>query len=362
MNFKKNLFCMILVFIVTLSSAAVFNYYEDPAGLFRSTRYEEGIATLLLENKNVANVSNCDERLLQKYLIQKMQSPYDVLVLGSSRTLQINKNMFSNQTFFNSSVSAASLEDMMAIFEMYREKNLLPQKIVLGVDPWIFNKNNTISAWKTLSTEYVQSVEDFGGQIENHNMTFANNVGYKKYLELISLQYLKASYKKAKKPEKEEIDYYATEQIKIDDNVKLADGSLSYPASVRDMSVDGAYSEAVNFANQQPITFLGQYNAFDDTSVKNFEAFVNYLQAQNIEVVFFLAPYHPVVYNAFENPKYKMVLQAEEYFRAFADQHQIRVIGSYNPEVCRLNNTDFYDGMHPRRAAIENIFENNGVN
>ena len=108
--------------------------------------FEKGIADILLSGHNVANIGNYDERLLQKDIIQNDQRQIDIIVLGSSRSMQINSqtinDIFQDQIFFNHAVSGASVEDYIAILDLYLEKNALPSTIIIGVDPWILNSNN----------------------------------------------------------------------------------------------------------------------------------------------------------------------------------------------------------------------------
>lgn len=57
----------------------------DVAHLFNSKGYINEIVNIIKENKNVINVYNCDERLLQKGIIESGIKA-DIVVIGSSRS------------------------------------------------------------------------------------------------------------------------------------------------------------------------------------------------------------------------------------------------------------------------------------
>ena len=137
----------ILLFVISV------NYFGDAAKLF-SKDYEKKIADQIIEGKNVTNINNYNERLLNKYLINNSLFCPDILVIGSSRVMLLNSSDFKEQTFFNNGVSGASIQDLLAIYEMYEQKKCLPKKIIIGLDPWTLNINNGQSRWMTLNQEY----------------------------------------------------------------------------------------------------------------------------------------------------------------------------------------------------------------
>jgi hypothetical protein len=103
---------------------------------------------------------------------------------------------------------------------------------------------------------------------------------------------------------------------------------------------------------------LGGFYALDDKLRLKFEKFLDYLLDRRIKVIFFLAPYHPYLYDYMANsPKYKIILEAERYFRKKALENNITVIGSYNPGNCGLGEADFYDAMHPKREAVARLLK-----
>ena len=122
-------------FLILLILISV-NYLGDTAKIF-DNNYEKKISEILSKKKNVTNILNYDERILQKHIINSFSDRKDIVVIGSSRVMMINSHHFNNKTFFNSSVSGATVEDYISIYQIYKTNNLLPEKIIIGLDPCI---------------------------------------------------------------------------------------------------------------------------------------------------------------------------------------------------------------------------------
>lgn len=73
----------ILIFLPLVCLLVFVNYLVDPANIFKINKYEKNIAEILLKELNVANISNYDERLLQKHYVKGLQNEKDIIVLGS---------------------------------------------------------------------------------------------------------------------------------------------------------------------------------------------------------------------------------------------------------------------------------------
>lgn len=353
----------LLIFSPLIMVMMFINYRVDPGKLFKSGGYEKGIAVILLQGLNVANIKDCDERLTQRYYIEGDKKPKDIIVLGSSRALQINANILNNERFFNHSVSGATLEDFFAVWGMYEEKNSFPNTVILGLDPWILNKNNGQDRWKSISAYNYVFMDSVKVRKEHNEFFYSLNhkiFQIKKMLSIVSpsyfqtaTHYLIKNTSEMNRADKVIGDYYPTRLTNLNTDIKLADGTMS-PG-------EGGVSESLKYdaktyiSNDQ-VYSLGKFYELNRSSQQDFEKFVDHLYKRNINVVFFLTPYHPYVYNYFMNStKYCMVAESESYFRMIGNQKHIPVIGSYDPMKCGLVEEDFCDGMHPNRRAVNKL-------
>ena len=71
---------------------------------------------------------------------------------------------------------------------------------------------------------------------------------------------------------------------------------------------------------------------------------------------FFLAPYHPAVYDIIKY-KFPMVIKSEQVVREFAFKNSIPVYGSFDPEIIGLEKSCFYDGLHVKESGLKKILK-----
>lgn len=330
--------CTIVVLIVLVS----VNYLGDAAKLFGSD-YEKGIAAILLNGENVTNISNYDERKLQKELIENLKKSPDIVILGSSRTMLINNEYFLDQFLLNNSVSGASIEDLISIYQIYKSKGIIPGKVIIGIDPWLFNENNNQSRWKTLENEYNKFLEK--------DSFFKDNLY--KYKQLISPSYFQSSIKQLGKksdPQTTLIKYNRS-------NTKLTDGSLTYSKSYRESTISDI-NVGVQRYIQGNIYSIGNFKELSPSIISKFELLIKDLKINNIQIIFFLAPYHPIVYDQIKRD-YPKVLKTEEFIRSFARKKNIEILGSFSPNKIGVDENYFYDGMHSKEKGIKLILNSN---
>ena len=346
---KKMLFLM----PIPLSMLAV-SLAGDPAHLFSQGRYEKGIASILLQHKNAEGIANCDERLVQRYYAQGTACSSDVLVLGSSRSLLIGSRLFPGKTLYNGSVSGASLEDLLAVYQLHRSRGQVPSTVILNLDPWLLNRNNGQVRWKSLEPEYRALAGRLASGEQAAGDGWLPSGNWQRYLEALSPDYSRQSVKSLMGKGGKEV--VATTRSEGDSDIKLWDGSLSYKRSYRARSRAVVESEALTYAAADPIYSLGGFAALDPTLVKVLESFVQLLQKDGAQVRFCLLPYHPQVYHRIvSSRKYRMLPAAEAYYRRLARAKGIAVSGSYDPGSLGLDGGDFHDGMHPTSEATAKI-------
>jgi len=357
---KKNIKWLqysISIIILIISTVSFFNYKIDSLGLFGNSNYLQQAAKTLTSGKMIAGLKNNDERLFQELIIKNLQVKNDVIAIGSSRTMQLRKQFISEEknNFFNHSVSGASLEDYIAIVGAYESiHGYLPTSIILGIDPWVFNKYSGQNRWKTLSKYYNFEV----AKIYNTKQNISNNINTTKWKQLINYDYTLSNIKFFKTLLKNDGQaFYITDTINVDDSIKETDGSIHYPFKQRNPNYDEVKKTAISYTKGQ-VYSLSKYNTLSNT--KLFENFIKYLQSKSINVVLFLPPYNPITYDLLiENEKYKYIQIAEQYINNFAIKHNVDVKGSYNPHKYGFTNKNFFDGMHGHDGVAKKIFETN---
>lgn len=330
------------------------NYFGDAANLF-SSRYVKKLAAEITKGNNVTHVTNCDERDLQRHLITHSPVCRQIAVIGSSRVMEIRSAYFKDSTLLNNGVSGASIEDLFAVTELYEQKKCFPVKIIIGLDPWTLNKNSEQTRWRTWAAEndlfakrlnIGTAAPGLKDRIKNRLRPMQN------YSELISPSYFQNSLQSlvsnAKQLEltKETVNHSFT---------RLSDGSVGYGYSYRVVSPVERDKRVSEYLTGN-IYGINNFDRIDEEICKKIDLLTAYLVKKGVVVEFFLAPYHPQVYEKISaNKRYQRVLESEAFFTELAKKYNIRLRGSFNPDALQLKETDFYDGMHCDDIAIQKI-------
>ena len=343
---------------LTIGLGAWVNFSVDPAHIFDSGHaYEKGLASLLVDGWNVTNVANYDERITQRFYIQSSSKVPQVIVLGSSRSMQIRSDLFLPLTFFNHSVSGGSLEDYLAIYQLYRERNSVPGVIVIGVDPWIFNKNNGQTRWQSLSDDLFELGSVLGVEVpfQDSNVLARES---SRYRQLISFPYLRESIASLWGSfTRQHSVYQATHETDLPNNTELADGSLVYAKYIRNRTEAEVRLRAASNARRGAIYALGGFQELDGRVMRALDLFVQLTQRDGSQLVFFLPPYHSAAFEIIGvSSKYKVFREVEPFLRQLATDREVPVVGSYDPLRAGCTDAEFTDDMHPRDSCVARLF------
>lgn len=351
MNFKKFVYTFIGFSFFCLFAILAFNCYVDPANLVRNKNIDYAVSNMI-NGKGIIKLVNTDERIFVKKLINESNKMPETIVLGSSRSMGISKTFFDDdRLFFNYSVSGADIRDYISIwFTFLSHFKSEPQKIIFGLDPWIFNNNANDSRWESLSDEYYDACLLIELDVDAKKKCSFSYI--KKIKELLSISYLKESLKLKK-------ENIVPEAVAVTDSRKetviMPDGWRKYGTEFNNISKNLVEKRVNSYISGN----IYKLNEYQDLDTYKFEKFIRYLKGNNIEIIFYLPPYHPKVYSYMLNKsQYKNVENAEIFLRNFALENKIKVYGSYNPKKCGVNSQDFADGMHMKASGYQKIFFN----
>ena len=343
------------VFLLSCISGAGIAFVGDSAYLFHSD-YERKIAEYLNSNYFVEGVTNYDERLVQKFRLNSLPARLkpDTIVLGSSRMMQITQNLLNKKTI-NLSVSGASIEDYLALYHLSKRFN--PKRVVIGVDPWVFNAKSGLVGWKTLSNEFLAESTNLG-KFMGHAIEFDQDV----WLQLFNITYIRASLRANIKARlaamvnalgREDLIKTVVETPRSDKDGIRPDGSRIYNLNFAGRSPNQVEESAIQFATS-PFQLLSGFQRIDKSYWSLFRKFVLDVRSKS-KVIIALPPFHPSYYKRIVN-KVPMVPEVERKIRAFAEDNGILIVGSYDPERVNCDKVDFLDGLHPKTGCISKMF------
>jgi hypothetical protein len=345
-------------FLPLLFAMMLVSWYIDPARIFHHAGddAEEQLAEIMLSGRNAELFNqNFDDRLLQRFYIEQLTEAPDVLVLGSSRGMQVNSSLFPGECFYNASVSGALLQDYVAICQLYYENGLAPKTIIIEIDPWQFNRNTRQARWRTLADEYRRGLARIA-QGTGPRDDAASNYGGVKFLELLSPDYYQHSLRFILTGRSEGFKIEATMSDESKNPLRFADGSRQYGAYRLNLSPEQVQALAVNYVTEAYRYPIGSFYAIDPDYTKLFECTVDDLLSRRTEVIIFLPPYNPVAYELLlADRQYCIIAEVEDYVRHFAMTRNIRVCGSYDPAKDGFVEPDFVDGAHTTRESLARI-------
>jgi hypothetical protein len=355
MTYSKWLTRLGLLIFVLLASVCLFNYTVDTVGVFRTSSGLLFAAKSLTCGRVVAGFRNIDERQFQQLIIESDNREIDTIVLGSSRSMELRGRLIEGRTnragFFNHSVSGASLEDFIAIIGLYESKRgYIPKKIIMGIDPWIFNKNSGQFRWQSIGSFYKTAmIEMYGKEAK----IVATPPDIKKYKQLVTWDYTIANVRASLIPSERNL-FRIVDTVDTDDYLREPDGSNHYPYAFKSRKDNIVQKEARTYV-KPPVYSLEKFTELSNTQL--FENFIQFLRRRDVEINLFLPPYHPLTYKLLvSKDEYKIILDVEKYLRLYSVQHNIKLFGSYDANHCNLNSEDFYDAMHWRDVATKRLF------
>lgn len=352
MRFKSFFMIVVSSVIFLLILTGILNYVVDPGQMFMGQRSVANLAKLIADGNNVIIPGyDINERILQKHFIKENERKFDVIVIGSSRTFSFGKESFPADSFHNFSMSGASVEDNITIFNLIEEKQGFPKTVIICADPWLLNRNNGAVRWENLFSEYFSTLQKY-----NIQKKMEKDINLIKIKELFSLAYTRSSLSDLRKGIfLARYSYQTTEDDNIDNGILRADGVNIYHREIRERSQKAVNEAALKYISGN-IYSVEHFNKLDESLKQQFEAMIDRMRDNNVEVILFLPPYHPVVYEfLLKKEKYNMVFSAERYFKDLATKKGLIIWGAYNPASIGLTDKDFFDGMHLKKNSVDKL-------
>lgn len=340
LKFKnKIVFSRERIFSLAICTSLCLIIYSIFIFKFVNFQYEKDLAFQLSRSK-VIIATNMDERKFTKSRIDYLTKKPDILLLGSSRIMQVSSSPKLGNVL-NLSVSGASVEDLITFSVLALEK-FTPKVIYLAADPWLFNENSNQDRWLSVKDEFeyalrvISNTSSFKYSI--NNSTQIQNPFFFELYKSVNVFYSK--------------HINMDEKSGIYDKIRN-DGSRIYNSTYSNLNL---IEKRKGF--QDIIKYSMQNFKFSKKNYDNFSKLIDYIKNKKIKIFLVLSPYHPELYAKIKSEKSQFLI-SESIFNSMANEKSIEIIGSYNPEKCSCSEIDFFDGMHPKDSCINNIILRN---
>jgi len=328
----------------------IISFLGDPAQLYHHS-YIYSVVANFVQGDSVLITSNYDDRLLQKEFILRSTEEKDLVILGSSRIMEVRGDWFGATGFQNHGVSGAGLEDIISIIQLYAEHKMIPNEVVIGVDPWIFNRNRHDPRCHSIYSSFLSGAE----LIDLQSLTWSTPPPLisKAYQELWSPKYFQEAlisfFTEGGPPQiaQKAHDTIADVKIRTPENV------LIYEEGYQQSGEPLVLLRAQQFLGK-PYGISDMADGINEPRWQAFTQLISYLREQGCKISLILVPYHPYVFESLQKePTYQFVSLLEERLYKLVEPMSIRVLGSYNPQNAGLSAVDFFDGMHAKGIALK---------
>ena len=359
----KNFLIRISYLLPILVCIVIFNFMVDPARLFKAQDYERKMADAMISGSAVTNLENTNfnDRAMAKFMIQSLKSKKDIGVLGSSRVMTISSELFPGKTLLNNGLSSATLEDYISLYEIYREEHMLPATVIIGVDPWIFNKNNGLSKWRQFDQYYYSKFINSSSQHSFDLKISPQDLVPYEYQQLISISYFQAGIQSLLSRKEHLFDkqwFTLTNNKWNDQTTYLPDGTRTWPKNEREAPPLEVKKKVVA-ENNQPNNLVS-FVELDQGLKQRFIKLIKAMKDDGIKVILFLPPYHPLAYDHYvHSNNVNIIKDVETFIRNTARSYDLTLVGSYNPNALLIPEASFSDSMHLRDdTELKRIFLN----
>jgi len=151
----KSKFSRKFIFIYGTTFSAVLIFYSILIFKLIDFPFEKAMAKKLASSSAVIS-TNMDERKFSLYRIEYLNTKRDILVLGSSRIMQVKSSPILGN-LLNLAVSGASIEDQITLGIKALTK-FTPKVVYLSADPWLFNENSGQTRYKSINENYNEAL------------------------------------------------------------------------------------------------------------------------------------------------------------------------------------------------------------
>lgn len=343
---------------VALFSCIVFaivgniNFLVDPAYICHDSIVENMVEKLSV-GKIIESPGDVDEGLFQKEMISSLKEPPQTVIIGSSHIMyEPWDEEFDN--YYVAGVSGAYLGDYYALCGILEYYDKMPERIVIGVDPWAFMTDAFSGRHTSIAqfSEYEMSLIN-GETIVIHDVS-RNSLSIDKIKEMFSFSYFQSSVKLLWDNGLARYLHRESQEIVVFDNDDVGESGKILPSGRRTFASKQMRTAEKNIEEAESAVSVGSiyqlgtgFSDIQTEQLNQFEKLIVYLQNQGVEISFYMHPWHSVTYDCFQkNEEFGGVIKTEDYLRELAESYGIVVHGTYNPYLANISDDDWADWFH----------------
>jgi len=291
----------------------------------------DAAAEALVAGKTIR--SHIDMADLKPIWIEHLQTSPDVVVLGSSRMLQIRQDWFGPRTLWNLAMPSGDFADGVAIFEQCLNTGKHPGLVLLELNPTLtFDEKSHVAP--ALAPHYRRALLHYG---------IFPPVFFSGPLTLDALRWDPRLFARQR-------PWGVSDTLEPAAYRLHPDGSADWQGAESETPPDVVEQAAISAMHRldpehRRWRTSSQPGWFDRRILS---AFLDDLRARGIRVVVVLAPIHPAAFDFYA----RQGGYDDTWIRRDMASRAVAVIGSYSPTVAGATRGDFFDDVHVHREVI----------
>lgn len=320
-----------------------FNYRVDPNNRYHFELSEQHLAVLSRSPDRLLTVAkNYDDRIFLKKFIASSPKP-SFLIMGGSRVLSVQSEMLRTpyqNRFLNAGLTAATVRDYIAVWQILKNQRKIPDKILLSVAPQAVNGYTQNELWLSLVEYYLK----FWGQENGIRLSFLRWTSQIK--DLFSFETTRESFRRMGNPRLSDrlmprSRYDGKQYVRTSSFARLSPEYFWPPSEdlVRMWAESTGEEEAARFKI---------WNCLDETGFDHLGKLIHDMKRHGCRVALVAMPYHPIVYDRIQNSS--KAFQNLQYFsrrmRQVAEQEGILFYDALGVKQDGTDAHDFFDAVH----------------
>lgn len=281
--------------------------------------------------------SEADERPLKIAYLTHALTRAQVLVLGSSRAMEISSAWFPHQTMFNAAVPAGGIDDAVSMFELCVETGKAPDLVLLELSPMLIPVDIGYKDWRSMAQYFDRALARY------HISKPASRL----ISELLSTAQFHRNFRAL-------VGVPWGTFMEDDQSATLPDGFHRYSRIQENESSSELDKEVALTLSKHPQEYLDSGRAHSvphEFDITLFRRFLDDLHGRRVRLVVLLPPVHPLAYEYYG----KQGGYDEHWIREEMASRAIPVVGSFSPAITRATSSDFYDEVHPRPGLVRRL-------
>ncbi|RDU71501.1 hypothetical protein [Helicobacter brantae] len=337
MKFKT--FSLLYLSCLFMGIVFVFIFLSILSAFFEHNTYQQIVKYQIKHNAIYGSALNENYFSYRLELIKEIKP--DIVAIGSSRVGQFKQKFFKTSFVAAANAGNSLAETYYFVEEMI--KNHKPKLVILGIDPWWFNKkmpNNKYLSYQQNNGKNINSTKIFNAlKIFFSNPSIFIN-------QLIAHQTTTNPYTSIPS-----LGFRAITKS----NGSFPDGSYLYFSTLSGISPaeDKKFSNSKERIDQEIFPFF-YGEELDYPRIEEFYSLLALLKQHKIQVLTLTTPLSPTIYNVLVNEKKKDFAWLQK-FDEFARKNKI--FHFLNPHKLQTIDCEFYDGFHGGDIAYARILE-----